>query len=198
MRTIGSYLKNYLVPYFGKKSIKDIVEGTIDDFLLELPDHLSPKTRSNILGVLSKIFHEAFRRHDIGRIPDFPKIDVPESEIKFLSPEEQEEVLAHIADPIMQAFFIFSMGTGVRQNEARALMWKCVNLQENTAVIKAGMDEETFRDRTKEGNVRLIALTEDVVEALNSLPRSLSGFVFDKKGKPVTMKNCMALLDQSS
>ena len=55
-----------------------------------------------------------------------------------------------------------------------------------------------FRDRTKEGNVRLIALTEDVVEALNSLPRSLSGFVFDKKGKPVTMKNCMALLDQSS
>ena len=63
-----------------------------------------------------------------------------------------------------------------------------LNLQENTAVIKAGMDEETFRDRTKEGNVRLIALTEDVVEALNSLPRSLSGFVFDKKGKPVTMK----------
>lgn len=122
----GLWLRRYLVPAFGRLSIRDLREGHIEDFLLSLPRSLSPKTQENILGVLHKILADAHCRRDIGRVPVFLRIEVGEPEIKWLYPEEQAAVLSHIKDPVVRAFSIFCMNTGVRQGEARALRWERV------------------------------------------------------------------------
>ena len=108
IRSISVYLRRYLIPGFGAKSLRDINEGTLEDFLLDLPDHLSAKTRQNIMGILHKILADARRRQDIGRVPEFPKIEVPEPEIKWLTMEEQDQILSQMKEPV-RSFFLFCM-----------------------------------------------------------------------------------------
>lgn len=182
------WLRRYILRApFRSRSVKDIREGHIEDFLLSLPGHLSPKTQQNILGVLHKILADAHRRRDIGRVPVFPRIEMAEPEIKWLYPEEQAAVLSHIRCPVIRAFFVFCMNTGVRQGEARALRWERVDFQERAVTVAASMDGEVYRNWTKERNIRRLPLNREALAALRSLPRHLSGFVFARPdGRPLT------------
>jgi len=188
IRSSKSYLNNYLIPFFSGKSVKDIYEGMLEDFMLQLPDHLSTKTRHNIMAILHKMLSDALNRREIGRVPRFPKLELTEPEIKWLQPEEQNALLAEVDCPIMRALFQFLMWTGCRHGEARALRWEKLNFQEGYAVISAGMDGEVYRESTKEKNVRLLPLSDRVIDTIRGLPRSLSGFVFTVSGSPFTMK----------
>jgi hypothetical protein len=72
-RSVRSYRRNYLIPFFRNRSIRDLREGHIEDFVDQLPEKLSTKTIFNILGILRKLFYDAHRRRDILRIPYIPK-----------------------------------------------------------------------------------------------------------------------------
>lgn len=50
--------------------------------------------------------------------------------------------------------------------------------------IAASMDGKIYRSWTKERNVRSLPLNREAFEALKSLPRHLSGFVFAPAGRP--------------
>lgn len=77
LRSSGSYIRNHMGPFFRDRSVKDIHEGFIEDFQLQLPKHLKPKTIKNIMGLLQKIFADAcHKRRDIARMPVFPEIPV--------------------------------------------------------------------------------------------------------------------------
>lgn len=182
---LGYHIKNHLIPFIGGKSIRDINEGTIEDLFTELSGSLSPKSLANISGVLHKIFKDALRRRDIGRIPEFPKIDIPEPQTKWLTPEEQERVLQEITCPVRRAFFLFLMRQGCRPGEGRALMWQDIDWKRRIVAIHAAMDGEHYRPSTKEKDFRILPLSAEVMEALRLLPRSISGFVFTYNGKPL-------------
>jgi integrase len=187
-RKLRGYVHNHLIPSLGRYNVRDLQEGQIEDFWLELPSRLTLKTRHHILAALHKIMADALRRKDIGRIPDFPEYDLPETAIKVLDVETQERILAQIKCPIRHAFFLFLMRTGCRHNEARALQWKRVDLQHGVATIAAGMDGGIYKDTTKEKNVREVPLTEDLVEVLEELPAPFkkTNFVFTLNGRPLT------------
>jgi hypothetical protein len=68
----------------------------LEDFMLQLPDHLSTKTRHNIMAILHKMLSDALNRREIGRVPRFPKLELTEPEIKWLQPEEQNALLAEV------------------------------------------------------------------------------------------------------
>lgn len=185
-RSVESYVRNYLVPFFGNISIKDIRESHIEDFRLKLPKRLKPKTVKNILAILHKVLADAHRRRDIERLPSFPAVQVDEPQVKWLDEADQERFLAEVRDPVVKAFFIFMFKQGTRPGEARALQWQHIDFQHNTVTICAAMDEEVYRARTKERNVRLLPLHPEVREALEKLPsRALSGFVFSRNGQPL-------------
>jgi len=187
-----SYLKvirlygKYFLPFFGSKHIRDIREGHIRDFMRSLPEHLSLKTVANILGVLHRLFVEARERRDISQVPRFPKVEKAEPETRWLTPQEQEAVLAHLKEPY-RTFFLFCMKEGCRLGEARALRWDRVDLKKGVATICASFDLETWKPYTKEKNIRIIPLNPRVRQALARLPRSLSGFVFvNRQGRPLS------------
>ena len=116
-----SYVQRFYLPFFSRKSIRDIREAHIEDFRDQLPEHLSAKTVFNILGILRKLFSDAARRKDILILSEFPKIPKGESITNWITEEEQEAVLAQMKDPIRQAYYLFLINQGCRPGEARAL-----------------------------------------------------------------------------
>jgi integrase len=188
VRSSEVWVRNYLIPFFDKRNIRDIHEGMVEDFLLQLPLRLAKKSRANIANLLHKILRDAFRRHDIARIPDFPKIEVGEPEIKWITPEEQAQVLSYVTCPIRKAFFLFLMHQGCRPGEARALRWEDIDWRTQTVTIHAAMDQETYRATTKEKDIRILPLHPAVITGLKDLPRALNGYVFTYRGKPLQKK----------
>jgi len=187
LKGIREYARNYFVPFFQKISVRDIREAHIEDFRDHLPPHLSGKTVYNILGVLHKLFQDAFRRRDILLMPDFPHIQVGESVIKWITEEEQDRILARVKEPVYRAYFMFLMRQGCRPAEARALKWEGVKLRENRVIIQAAIDMNEYRPFTKERDVRYLPLHPDVKGLLEKLPRSLTGFVFvNRTGRPLS------------
>jgi integrase len=189
LKSVESYLRNYLVPFFGAFNIREIHEGTIDDFRRQLPRHLRSKTVKNILGILAKVLQDAFGRREIERVPVFPKIKIEIPPIHWIDEGDQERILAEAAEtegPVFWAIFLFQMKQGCRPNEARALKWDRVDFRRNQVTINAAMDDGVFRERTKVRDTRLLPMHPRVREALESLPtRAISGFVFTYRGEPI-------------
>lgn len=185
LRSVKVYGKGYLIPFFQDKNIRDITAGNLEDFSNSLPPKLAAKTVHNILGILHKIFTDALRRQDIKTIPTFPHIEVPENKIKWITKNEQEEILKQVRCPVRRVFYLFLMRTGCRPGEARALKWEDVDLKQGVVTIHAAMDEETLRPYTKERDVRVLPLHPELLEGLRTLPRSLSGIVFTLTGRPL-------------
>jgi integrase len=184
---IKSFTRRYFIPFFGEMNIRDIRAAHIDDFRNWLPEHLSTKTVRNIMGVLHKLFSEAYdKRKDILVLPKFPEIPQSEPVTRWITEEEQRLVLAQMKDPIRQAFYLFLMKQGCRPGEARALRWENLDLKNNLTVIAASFDREEYKPFTKEREVRYLPLHPEVKKALLSIPRNLSGWVFTYKGKPLT------------
>jgi integrase len=189
LRSTKSYISNHMTPFFRDSNIREINEGMVEDFRDQLPMHLRSKTVANILGVLRKILQDAHRRRDIERLPYFPRVEIGDPDIKWLEEEDQLRILENIADPVRRAFFIFSFHQVTRPGEARALRWERVDFKRNRVVIAAAMDEETYREHTKERDIRELPMHEEVRAALEALPsRALSGFVFTFRGKPFNHK----------
>jgi len=187
LRTLKEFVRNYFIPFFGKKSIRDLRDGDIEDFLAWLPSNLSTKTIYNIMGGLRKLLRDAYRRKDILVLPNFPKIEIAEQPTNWITEEEQEKILAHVKEPVYRAFYLFLIKQGCRPNEARALKWNDVNLKKNAVVIRAAFDMNEYRPFTKEKDVRVLPLHPRVKEALSRLPRSLTGFVFvNRQGRPLS------------
>jgi len=188
----------YMIPLLGKKDIRDIREGQVEDFREALTSQLKSKTVANIMGLLGKILRDAFRRRDIAYLPEMPKIEVGEPVTRWISQEEQEAVLAHVADPVFRAFFLFLMKQGVRPSEARALRWEDLDLKNDLMIIRAAMDGERYRPCTKEKDVRYLPLHPLVKENLKKLPRSISGYVFVHKGKPFSKKLVISVWNRAA
>jgi len=186
LKDLRGAVKNHFIPFFGKKNMRDIRAGDIEDFKAWLPP-LNPKTVHNLLGMLHKIFKDAYRRRDILNLPDFPTVKLKEPVTKWIDEEDQEKILAHVRDPVYHAFYLFLMKQGCRPNEARALRWEKVDFKNELVIIDAAFDRNVFRPSTKEKDVRCLPLHPDVKEALARLPRSLSGFVFvNRHGRPLS------------
>jgi integrase len=185
LRKIKGYANKYFVPFFQQRSIRDIREGLIEDFRESLPANLSSKTVRNILGVLNKIFRDAYRRRDIVYLPELPKIECAEPVTRWITREEQEIILGHIKSSMVRAFVLFLMKQGCRPGEARALRWEDVDFRNDIVIIRAAMDEGKYRSSTKEKEVRYLPLHPEIKQVLRGLPRDLAGFVFVYGGKPL-------------
>lgn len=188
LKELKRYVRVYFLPFFGKFSIKDLRKSHLDDFVRWLPENLSAKTMRNIIGVLRKLFQDAYDREDIAAMPLFPKIAKGESVTRWLNEEEQAHILAHTRG-VYRAFFTFLMHTGCRGGEARALKWEYVDLKNDVVTICAGFDLGQFKPYTKEREVRYLPLHPEARTALLSLPRSLAGWVFvNSRGRPLSQR----------
>jgi integrase len=101
----------------------------------------------------------------------------PLAKVKLPKPDEQppkawrqdeiDRLLAAAAGGTHEPWLVFSLGTGVRLGEARALRWADVDLAARTATIRASLDNSrSTRGPTKTRKVRVIDLPDEVIKLL--------------------------------
>lgn len=185
LRMIRSLCAHHVRGMFGNRSVRDITKGMLDDALVKLPKHLSTKTKYNVQGIVSKVLKDAFGREDIPKIPKVARIKVPDPRTSYIEEDAQAKVLEQITNPVTKAFFRFCMMHGCRPGEARALRWTDFDFGRGLVTIAAAMDQNEYRPCTKEGDVRVLPVNSECMAEIEALPRSLTGFVFTLRGKPL-------------
>jgi len=138
---------------------------------------LSPKTIKNVMGLLSSVWH--FHRIPP---PGFPKVDVPDAEIPWLTREQQEHIMTHL-DEQDQPIFRFLQLTGCRPSEACALQRE--DLRSNGVIIKRSMGHRRrVIPYTKNRRVREIPMFVFAEYPGLFKPREATPFVFSRNGRP--------------
>ena len=86
--------------------------------------------------------------------------------------------LLDVAPGYLRAMLIIAMNTGMRHSEIRLLQWSFIDRKAGLIRIPATV--------TKNKRPRVIPLSQQVRDVLDSLPRRLHGYVITYKGKPLT------------
>lgn len=170
---------------------KPLADVTTEDFqglanaLLERWTRESVKVWRAIIG---SAMRAAVPRHltvdPLARVR-LPKRD--EQPPKAWRQDEVDRLLGAAVGGRHEAWLVFSLGTGVRLGEARALRWEDVDLVAMTATIRASLDNKTAeRGPTKTRKVRVIDIPDEVKPFLSEhAKRQRPGtvLVFGKAGE---------------
>lgn len=179
---VKRYLFNVICPVLGRDDIRELTKGRVRE-LQETLGRYAPKTQENILGVLHKVLADAYDNEDITRVPPFPRIEVPEPELRWMQKSAVEAVIEQIAEHD-RPIFIFGFFHAMRPGEARALHWEDVEWAKREFVIRRTFSGGVLRQTTKTRQARPLPLEESMTELLQPL-RGISGFVFRTSfGKP--------------
>jgi len=169
--------------YFGKTDIRDIKAKTVYLFSLTLTG--SPKTTRNIMSCLHAMLADAKRWGDTGGIPDFPKIEVPEPDIRTIDLNQQDALIQAISDPMDRTYILFTAREMVRPSETRALWWEDIDFQHSRVTIRRHFSLNELKPTTKAKQIKRLPLDGEVKAELERLPRHIkSPFVFQKGGRP--------------
>jgi integrase len=172
--------------HFKKKDIREIRKADITAFADSLPAHYKPKTKHDLVSRLHVIFEYARDEEMIEKMPGFPSIEVPQSEIKWMTREWQQKTLAEIPERD-RPIFLLCVTWGVRQSEARALKWDCVDFEQEIITIKrtfSGSGTNHLQEYTKTKRIRYLPFTDELRESLRMI-RGIGGFVYrNQKGHP--------------
>lgn len=179
LKAVRVYVRRFQ-KYFGEIDIRDIGTKAINDFYLTMDG--SPKYVKNILDGLQKLLQDAFDWGDIKQMPKFPKIDVPEADIKTIDLDMQDSIISSIPDLMDRTFILFLARLMLRPCEPRALYWEDLDFKHHRVTIRRHYSLNEIRPATKSKNIKVLPLGGELEQALLALPRHLtSPFVFWKK-----------------
>ena len=179
LKAVRVYVRKFQ-EHFGETDIRDIGTKAINDFYLTLS--ASPKYIKNILDGLQKMLQDALDWGDIRQMPKFPKIDVPETDIKTIDLDLQDSIINSISDQMDRTFILFLARLMLRPCEPRALYWEDLDFKHHRVKIRRHYSLNEIRPATKSKNIKILPLDGELEQALLALPRHLtSPFVFWKK-----------------
>ncbi len=186
IRDYKGYVNNYY-PFFHDIDVRDITLEQLTDFKDTL-DHVSIKTRKNIVNALRSFFFWLKERGVIKEMPVFPKIKGDDSKNRqAIDTESQDEVLKRIPD-IHKGIIEFLMETGLRPGEVCALLVEHIDPKRSIARIDRTFSGNKLRETTKQKKKRIIPLSYKALEIVqgNMEAKLPSQFLFIN---PTTKKN---------
>lgn len=115
--------------WFNGRNVRAINAGDLADFeaLPCIRLALAPKTRADLMQILSHIFRQAVLREDLDRAPQTPRVEVPRPPVRWMNKDQQTAALEKIA-PAHRPIFLFLFEYGARVGEACGLCWDCIDL----------------------------------------------------------------------
>ncbi len=177
-----SYKKDYrrmiriAKEFFEKTDVREIRKINIIDFQRDCQERFSwrEKTLKNNLD-LFKVFLN-YLKNDleiIGKVPQFPDIDVPTPSIRWVHAQDQVRLYELVADedkPIVG----FLMLHGCRPGEARAIKCEDVDLQTQSIGVRATFSKNTYRERRKGRKAKpyIIAIHPEMAEFISGRVRT--------------------------
>ncbi len=172
--TVGNYRSlagNHLIPYLGAAKLKKLTADELDTWMDDRAEELSTRTLRLIHQVLERAIRHAQARDKVRRNVA-SLIIVPEGQegrpSKAMTLDQAVRLLDHVgpgSQHRLAAYVVVSLLAGVRTEEARALRWSEVDLEEGTVAVylsvRAKGDTKTRKSR------RLLKLPSKAVEALS-------------------------------
>ena len=159
-----------------------------------LAEKWSVSYKNKILKQVRSLIDYASRKHNIiNNIPkqykNFTDPNPPKA-MQIFTLDEFDRFIAEVDNDVMAAYFTFLMFTGTRMNEANALTWKDIDLENGTATINKSVVAKTkskdglfiiTSPKTPSAN-RIIPIPKRAAERLKTLVReSDDDFVFGGK-----------------
>ena len=177
--------RKFFTPHFKKMDIRKIQTAHVQAFYATLLDKkYTPKYLSKLMSELHAFLN--FYKKSLHTFPDFPKIQLQEKVIRWLTSEEQDQLFQCIPEanrPIFELMRYY----GCRTNEAGGLLRKNVFLDHTPpyfAIATTLQRNGEIRATTKTRLIRILPIVEEtrwIFESVNG-----SDFVFSKKGRPYT------------
>ena len=178
--------------FFKKQDVREIRKLHLIDYMKDCQNRYSwkEKTLKNCMD-LFKVFMNWVKGdlELIAVVPSFPKIEVPESRIKWVRSEDQgmlHEAVAEEDKPIIA----FLMLQACRPGEARAIKCKDVDIASNSVTIHATFSGNVYLERRKGRNAKSYQiiihpeLREFVAERVRSSHPEAFLFVNVRNGRP--------------
>jgi integrase len=179
LKVVRVYVRKFQT-YFGDIDIRDIGTKKIHEFYLSLSG--KPHYIKNIITSLEKLLRDALDWEDIGQMPKFPPINVPEPDIRIIDLDIQDRIIQAIPDSMDRTFILFTAREMVRPSETRALQWDDIDLKHNRVTIRRHFSLNQIRPATKAKQIKILPLDGEIKQTLQNLPRHLtSPFVFWKR-----------------
>ncbi|MEV2279362.1 tyrosine-type recombinase/integrase [Nocardiopsis sp. NPDC049922] len=164
----------HVIPELGKAKLKDLTADDVDDWLEDRAELLATRSLRELHAVLRRAIAFAQKRDKVLRnVADL--VDTPKGKegrpSKALTLNQAQAVLSAAEGTRLYAYVVLSLMTGVRTEEARALVWPHVHLDPTGDIpphvevwrsVRATGDTKTKKSR------RTLALPEPVVEALRA------------------------------
>lgn len=169
----------YWLDILGGRKIEDISTTDINDGLDKLSVGLSNATKNRYKAVISVIFSYAVRRYDLTHNPVQNIRSLPENNhrVRYLSNNERKRLYeASRASKWSKLYLLIMMAitTGSRKGELMNLRWSDIDLDRQTA----------FVETTKNGQPKVMPLTDDVVAELGRFIGKESELIFNSEIKP--------------
>ena len=170
----------FFIPFFKKRDIREIKTIHIQEFFANLKSkHYSSKYEDTVISELKTFFR--FYRKSLKELPDFPKIEVQEPAIRWLTAEEQDKIFKHIPQQDLP-IFTFMRFYGCRTNEASGLLKENLFLKHNPPYVVLstvlGANGE-LKPYTKTKRLKILPIISEIDWIFSS--DNPSEFVFAKK-----------------
>lgn len=174
-----------LYPLIGAYKLKKLTADNVDDWLEGLAGKLSTATLRKVHSILRRSIRHAQARNRVSRnVAEL--VDTPEGQqgrpSKAMTLDQAMAVLEHAKDDPIHAYIVLSLMTGVRTEEARALLWSYVvawvpKLKEWRPVAEVGFKYEKYAvyvwrsvrddgDTKTEKSRRTLEIPDEVATAL--------------------------------
>ena len=135
----------------------------------------APGTVNKEIGILGRAFRLGI---EAGKVKNMPRIRrLPERNVRqgFFEPGEVDAVVAYLPD-YLKGFVRFAYFSGWRKGEISSLTWNCLDPALSAIRLRP--------DASKNGQGRVVALTEEMQELFKNL-RGSCEYVFHRHGKPI-------------
>ena len=182
-----SYLKNHILPYFGKIKLVNLDKVTIERFIvLKRKEGYANQTIDHFVILIKSILSRAV---DDGLIIKNPadkvkKLKLPRNEIQILELKEIHSLLdaAKKYYPDFYPFLFTAIFTGMRSGEQIALTWDKINWQTQKISVEASYSKGNLGTPKTENSYRKIDMCKELVKVLREwkirCPHSDKNLVF--------------------
>jgi integrase len=169
----------FWVKHIGIKQVNNISSSDIYNTLDCLPKHLSNATYNRYKAAASVVFNYACRQYNLSSNPVRLILSKPEDNhrVRYLSTLERKGLLKACKEADWSKLYLLvltAITTGARRGELLGLRWNDIDFERQTAYVQT----------TKNGQPKVLPLTDDVVNELTRFRQQDSSLIFNSEIKP--------------
>jgi integrase len=164
---------------FKDRRLIDITKSEIVDGLKQLPNKLSNSTVNKYKAAASVVFNYACREFDLPENPvkHIRSLPEPRGRTRYLSDDERGRLFGAVRQSSWNKLYLITLlaiTTGARKGELTSLKWSDIDFDRQIAYIST----------TKNGEPKVLPLTESVIAELQRFNKQDNSLVFDSEVKP--------------